>query len=44
MLAVKLLQSTPQEWFGRGMRQIHDADLIRFLAAREAAKKLAHGP
>lgn len=41
MLVAKVLLSTPQEWFGRPLRQVHDADLLRWDACVAAARYLA---
>lgn len=41
--AAQLLASSPQEWFGRPLREVHPADHARFLAAKRAAKRLLHG-
>lgn len=43
MLAVKVLASTLEDWFGRPARQIRDADVERFLALHRAAKKMTNG-
>jgi len=39
-LAYKVLKSTPQEWFGRPLREVHDADIARWIACERAAKTL----
>lgn len=38
LLAARVLASTPQEWFGRPLRHVHDADYARWLACRRAAQ------
>lgn len=43
LLAARLLASTVQEWLGRPLRQIHDADYARWLACQRAAKRLLSG-
>lgn len=39
-LVAKVLGSTPQEWFGRPLRQVHDADMLRWQACVIAARHL----
>ena len=41
--AAQLLQSTPQEWFGKTLREIHPADYARWLACRRAAGRILKG-
>lgn len=41
--AAQLLASSPQEWFGKSLREVHPADYARFLACKRAAKRLLHG-
>lgn len=43
MIAYRVLHSTPQEWFGRSLQEVEDADLWRWYACVEAAKKVIHG-
>lgn len=43
LLAARILASTPQEWLGRPMRQILDADYARFLACQRAARRILKG-
>jgi hypothetical protein len=43
LLAARVLASTAEQWFGRPLRQIHDADYARWLACQRAARKLLHG-
>lgn len=43
LLAARLLASSPQEWFGKSLREIHDADYARWLACRRAAQRVIKG-
>lgn len=40
MLRVRVLRSTPEQWFGRPLREVHDADMWRWWACVQAAQKL----
>jgi len=39
-LIMKVRESTPQEWFGRPLRQVLDADVARWYAVKRAAGRL----
>lgn len=41
-LVRRILGSTPQEWLGRPLRQVQDADMLRWEACVIAARAL-HG-
>lgn len=43
LLAARVLASTPQEWMGRPLRELHDADMARWLACRRAASRVLRG-
>lgn len=40
MQGLRLLHATPQDWFGRPLSEVPDADLWRWLAVRNAASRL----
>lgn len=43
MLAWRLLSCTAEQWFGRPVREICDADWARWIACRAAAQKVLRG-
>lgn len=43
LLAARVLQSTASEWLGRPLREVHDADMARYLACRRAAARVLQG-
>lgn len=38
-LAMKIRSSSPQEWFGRPLREVSDHDMARWYAIQRAAEK-----
>lgn len=40
MLVFKVLNSDPADWFGRPLRQLHDADIERWCACVRVAQAL----
>lgn len=43
LLAARVQASTPQEWFGKTLREIHSADYARWLACKRAADRVLSG-
>jgi hypothetical protein len=40
MLAYRLIDTSPKEWFGRPLEEIHDGDLWRYWACKKAAQRV----
>lgn len=43
VLCARVLHSSAQEWFGRPLREICDADYARWLACQRAARRVLSG-
>lgn len=43
LLAARFWAASAEEWFGRPLRLVHDADYARWLACRRAAQRLLSG-